>query len=126
MTFRKIILTVTTLVVTVFYYRVDPSQADYLPQCTIRKLFGIYCWGCGGQSAFHHFLHLNLSEAFRSNLLLFPVLLIGLAVYTGEMTGKREKIYKMFRNKFLGIFLVILIIVFTVLRNFLPAGTLIQ
>jgi Protein of unknown function (DUF2752) len=114
--FRKIILTVTALAFTVFYFYHDPSARAFGPPCLIHQTTGWYCWGCGGQRAFHALLKGDFSMAFQNNLLIFLVLPIMGIMLASELLD-RPKLLFILRNRYFVVGLVIFVIGFTILRN---------
>jgi Protein of unknown function (DUF2752) len=114
--FRKTVLTVTALALTVFYFYVDPAVHSFGPPCLVRHTTGWYCWGCGGQRAFHALLHGQFATAFRDNLLVYPVMLVaGLFLYS-ELSDTPQ-VRHWLRNRYVAAVFLTAFIVFTVLRN---------
>ena len=65
------------LVVAAILFQFNPVQHAFYPQCTLHRVTGLNCPGCGGLRAMHHLLHGELATAFRFNpfvLLALPVL----------------------------------------------------
>ena len=54
-----------------FYYRFDPEQTVWMPQCLFHRLTGWNCPACGAQRAFYHLLHGHFVAAFRFNPFMF-------------------------------------------------------
>lgn len=52
----------------------DPSESEYFPQCSMKKLTGWECPGCGIQRAAHAMLHGRPGEAFAYNPFAFLAL----------------------------------------------------
>jgi hypothetical protein len=121
---RVFILTVAAMAVTVFYFYTDPTTSKYTLQCSIRQVWGIHCWGCGGQSAFHNVLHGNWLIALKQNALVFPFILLFALIYSGEVIGKSEIVYQTLRKRLMWISVLLLIIFFTIARNLYPYGLL--
>jgi hypothetical protein len=114
--FNTVIWIVVILFITAFYFFYSPSRNRFLPNCPLLKLTGFYCPGCGGQRAFHAFLHGNFTEAFHDNLLIFLIIPIILYKILLELNGSLQKDVFMLRSKWIWIFLSFLIL-FTILRN---------
>jgi len=72
-----------------FFY--DPAKHSLYPQCTLKKLTGLDCPGCGGLRATHQLLHGNIRAAFALNPLLFlvaPVIAWWLAAEAARHRGR--------------------------------------
>jgi hypothetical protein len=70
----------TLLVLSIFavLFIFDPAQHAFYPGCTLYKLTGLYCPGCGGLRATHQLLHGQIFAAFHFNplfVLALPILL---------------------------------------------------
>ena len=50
-----------------------PAESWPGPGCLVRKHSGIHCPGCGGTRAAGHLVQGSWREAFRDNLLIYPV-----------------------------------------------------
>ena len=58
------------------FFRFNPNEHPFFPQCAFHTVSGLECPGCGGQRALHQLLHGNLGLALRQNalvILLLPV-----------------------------------------------------
>ncbi len=89
--------------------------------CIFYKYTGIYCTGCGVGRAAYDLMHFNIIEALGHNL-LFTILLPFIAVYAllwylAIITGKDILVRRFVISQKVGIALLVLIVVFTVLRN---------
>ncbi|WP_428656197.1 DUF2752 domain-containing protein [Runella sp.] len=113
---KKILLTVTALALTVFYFYADPAVRSFGPPCLVRHTTGLYCWGCGGQRAFHALLHGQFGNAFRNNLLVYPVILLAGLVLYAELFNAPQA-WQWIRNRYVTIISVTLFFVFTIVRN---------
>lgn len=112
----KIILAVIVCTITAYYYYY-PSLG-FLPnmQCMFNRATGLYCFGCGGQRAFHALLHGHIIGAAQNNLLVFVVLpLVGFKLYE-EFSGKKIFPKLFYSPKFI-VPLIVFIVGFVVLRN---------
>ena len=104
--------------VTVFF---NPAAHQFYPVCQFHRLTGLNCPSCGGTRALYALLHGNFSAALRNNALLVGGIFFlaarggwwGLKKVRGRSTGG------FFSAKLLWPLLVV-VLVFTVLRN-LPA-----
>ncbi|MCU0373474.1 MAG: DUF2752 domain-containing protein [Ignavibacteria bacterium] len=62
----------------------NPSIQKYYPDCIFNSVTGLQCPGCGGLRGTHSILHLNFSEAFFYNPLVFvstPVIIYVIIYY---------------------------------------------
>ena len=120
------VLLVFGIVGLLFIYLVKPGGDGIYPKCPTRIFMGLNCPGCGTLRAVHSLLHLNFKEAVKFNLLLvvlLPILIYGITVYLAEALFSK-KLPDVFNNRVFLWVIIVLIIVFTVLRNipFYPAG----
>ena len=87
--------------------------------CPIRSVLEMKCPGCGGTSAMKHLLKGDFQNAIASNVLfilsLFILFLYNLYFLIARFSNKSVKVVKINLN--LGISTLIVISVFTVLRN---------
>lgn len=116
-----IILAATTLVTAATFFFFNPATHQFYPICTLHKLTGLNCPGCGMTRAFYALLHGNFATALRDNA-LFVLMLAILAGRAGwfawaKMGGRATG--EFFPVKFLWPLLGVAV-VFAVLRN-LPA-----
>ncbi len=117
MDFKNICLTIVGLLIILFYYFYNPTDIKWLPPCIFHSITGFICPGCGGQRAFHELLHGNITKAFHNNLLIFVVMPMILLKITNELKGKVREIGTGTNICSQSIFLLLLIVVFTILRN---------
>ncbi|MBQ7384458.1 MAG: DUF2752 domain-containing protein [Clostridia bacterium] len=95
--------------------------AGRTPPCVFYELTGFYCAGCGAGRAFLALLHGELYAALRLQplmLLLLPF--IGyycLKRYIAFVFGRDVLPFPTVRGRFLGIFVLVLILSYWVLRN---------
>ena len=109
-------LTVMAIALTVFYFYHDPATRSFGPVCLIHHTTGWYCWGCGGQRAFHALLHGDFAGAFQNNLLIYLILpILGLVLY-GELSDDPRPLRSLRYRPFALTFLIF-VITFTVIRN---------
>jgi len=108
------------LLVSAFYYFVDPEKSGIGIPCTFKAVTGLNCVGCGGQRAFHFLLHGEFLKAARYNFLiyLFPFFLYLIYVIIKVYIFKEEKYLTgfMFSSQ-LGITVLIVVLTFMILRN---------
>lgn len=114
--FKKVILTVTAVALTVFYFYHNPWVRSFGPKCIIHQTTGWYCWGCGGQRAFHALLHGDFSKAFQNNLLVYFVIPLLLLVLYSELFDD-FRLFKYLRNRYFVICIILFFVSFTIIRN---------
>lgn len=76
--FRAAVIIFITAVSFITIYLFNPSEYTYFPPCYLKLLTGKLCPGCGGMRSIYHFMHGNLYEAMKYNLLLPLFLVFGL------------------------------------------------
>jgi hypothetical protein len=100
-------------------YLYDPTTAGFYPVCTVHRLTGLECPGCGSLRALHQLAHGNIVAAWHFNSLLIAVLPMGVWL------GLRETVRWVFGWSWPGIFnrpivgwtMVVATIVFGIVRN---------
>ena len=74
------------ILICTFYYCVDPASG-LMPGCSIRRITGHLCPGCGFQRALHAVLHGHIVEAWHYNAFVFfavPVAVFYLVAEAGR------------------------------------------
>lgn len=110
------------LIVLIYLYKTfNPADNIFFPKCPFRTLTGYKCPGCGSQRAIHSLLNLNITSAFKENLLLvisIPYLLIGFVFNTKKVKNDKIVLWRklLYGTNAIKIILV-LIILFWILRN---------
>ena len=104
------------------FYNLNPETQPIFPKCPFLVLTGYECPGCGTQRAIHQLLHLNIGAALKYNtfmLLALPYIL--LSVYMEYLGGKKRnvKLQKIFYGRYSAIVILIVILLYWVLRNFI-------
>lgn len=112
----KILLAVIILFITAFYFFFNPAKSKLGYQCIFNKITGFYCFGCGGQRAFHALLHGHFQTAFQDNLLIFIVLPLVFLKIVEELVDRKLMPKLVYSRIFLS-FMIIVISAFTILRN---------
>lgn len=113
-------LIMVSSIVLIFYYSTDPVHTHSGVPCTFKIVTGYNCSGCGGQRALHLLLHGEFLQALRYNFLIifFPffiyLLYVVIKVYILKENNHIPKF--MFSND-LGTIVLVIIILFTILRN---------
>jgi hypothetical protein len=115
------VLAFTTLGVGAVVFFFNPSQYSFYPICQFHALTGLNCPGCGGTRSLYALLHGKLALALKDNALF--ILLPPCAALRGAWLGMQKlagrPVSPFFPAQFLWPLLVI-IVLFTVLRN-IPA-----
>ena len=116
-----IIISIEILILVVGIIFANSKIVGYLPECWIYQNTGILCPGCGGTRCVINLLG-NLKEAFFSHMIFFLTiiyLLICNVIYIINL-NRKEKIAEWIYPKYwYSIIFVILLILYTILRNLL-------
>ncbi|MFN3851361.1 MAG: DUF2752 domain-containing protein [Spirosomataceae bacterium] len=112
----RIILAVVAFAITAFYFIVNPAKSHFTPVCILHKTTGFYCFGCGGQRAFHSLLHGRFGEALQNNLLIYLILPIVVIILISEIINDKKAIKTLQKPVFMWGF-IILLLAFMILRN---------
>ena len=110
-------LAVVGCVVALFLF--NPSDNGFYPQCTLKRLTGLSCPGCGALRATHQLLHGHVKTAFSLNplyVLILPYLLFILGQQLFSSVTGRKGIDFVMPQMALWLFVGVLC-VFAVLRN---------
>lgn len=103
------------------YDQYNPLDSILFPKCPIKTVTGLDCPGCGSQRALHYFLHGDIKTSFTQNPLLFfmlPYIVGGYYLHYHPSPSLRElKLRKTLYGYHAIYVLVILIVLFTILRN---------
>lgn len=104
-----------------YFVAVFVAKNITLPQCLTYKYFEIYCPGCGMTRSVIALLHGDILLSLRDNALIIFGILLLFALYLElvfKVFGKRLR-FPIHSNKFI-IGILILMGVYSVLRNFVP------
>lgn len=113
---RRLTMLVFAIAVVSYYFLNDPSTTHLGIPCLLREATGWYCWGCGGQRAFHQLLHGNFEAALKLNALVFPCsILFGYILYA-ELTEKPFP-YRFLRLRVVQIIAVSTMLIYTAWKN---------
>ena len=61
------------VLLTVFYYAIDPARNVWVPKCAFHTLTGFSCPACGSQRVLHALLHGRWQEALAFNWFLYQI-----------------------------------------------------
>jgi hypothetical protein len=92
-----------------------------LPTCPVYSLFHLYCPACGNTRSVYALLHGDLAESMRYNIIPMVLLLLSLFGYAELATysfGKR--IYLLPRNLSFYLLLILILVIYVIVRNFVP------
>lgn len=100
-------------------YNNSPLQSSIYPSCPVYSLAKLHCPGCGTARALHDLVHFRLLEAIDHNpmtIFFTPIIIYSIGAYfVREFFGKRlPEPFKRARSVRI---LLVVIIVFTILRN---------
>jgi hypothetical protein len=56
------------------------SIEDYMLPCLSKQLFGVECFGCGGQRSVHLLFHGEFIEAFKMYPAIYPLTILSLVI----------------------------------------------
>jgi hypothetical protein len=114
---------IAVTVVIYLYSNFDPSDYAFFPKCPVYTLTGYKCPGCGSQRAFYNLFQGNFLTAFGYNslmLILVPYILLGIYIeYIADLSGNGiQRLRNIFYGKWAILVLAVIIIAYTVLRNY--------
>ena len=115
-----------TIAASAYVWAVDPNVPGHYPLCPTRALLGLDCAGCGGLRGMHDLLHGNVASALDHNVLLVVILPAAVAgwvlwarrSWTGLSPPVSRRAFQ-WRTR-AAIAAVVLLLVFGVVRNFVP------
>ena len=99
----------------IIYYLLNKKIGIGIP-CVFHELTGLYCPGCGITRLLFSLLELNFYQAFRSNPLVFILLMLSILYLILKLILKRFNINLTIPN-YIYYFLLIIVILFGILRN---------
>ena len=109
-----------------YVWAVDPNAPGHYPLCPTRALLGLDCPGCGGLRGMHDLLHGNVGGALDHNValaVLIPAAVImwgawARRAWTGRIPPVSRRTFR-WRTR-AAIAALVLLLVFGVVRNFVP------
>lgn len=96
--------------------------ADHVVFCVFYETTGYYCMGCGGTRSMMALLHGDIARAFHNNPAA-PVLLVSALLLYAEKAAAvfGKKIRLLPRSLALWLTLLVILAVWNIIRNFVPA-----
>ncbi len=112
------------IVALVLVYKLfNPVNSLYFPKCPVKVLTGLDCPGCGSQRAIHYLLNLDVVQAFKMNALLVLAIPYVITNFVFDLVKEPGPKLQKWRKRLFGekaiYFILIVITVYTVLRNIL-------
>lgn len=103
----------------IFYFFINPKEVNFLPECPLYTITGIYCPGCGSQRATNQLLNFNIFGVLRQNVLYLISLLIIIyhLIVTGINAIFKKQIYNYIYHPKTPLVILGFIIIFWILRN---------
>lgn len=118
---NAILIIIPLIVVFVFYNYYAISGSQWSVQCSFHDITGWLCPGCGGQRAFYHLLHGDISTALHHNLLILVILpfLIYAYVVLGQIYLVGNKKFEKYLNlkAWYAYAFLLALVLFFILRN---------
>jgi hypothetical protein len=96
----------------------NPSVHKYYPDCIFKVITGLQCPGCGGLRGTHEIMHLNFTEAFSYNPLVFistPVIIYVIIYFALSLFG--IKMPKLTLTPVLATLISVIVLLFWIYRN---------
>lgn len=103
----------------IFYFFINPQEANFLPECPLHATTGFYCPGCGSQRATHQLLNFNIFGVLQQNVLyLISLWILGYhLIITGINTIFKKQLYNYIYHPKTPLVILVFIIIFWILRN---------
>lgn len=108
------------ILLSLFYFAVDPEMSRAMPQCVFHRLTGLDCPGCGSQRMIHSLLHADVAAAWKHNPFLMcmtPVILI--YIWLEFFPDKTPRLFRAFHSTMMISAIGVAIIIWGILRNIL-------
>lgn len=109
------------LLVLLIYIILKTDLINLIPECFIRKNFGILCPSCGGTRMVFSIMNFKFIEAFKYNPVLFLILLyLGVInfIYIINSFRKKEILTFIYPKKpIFWVIFVFFLLIFTIIRN---------
>ena len=117
---------IAAIVGSIYLRAVDPNVPGHYPGCPSQSLLGVDCPGCGGMRGTYDLLHGDLAGMVDDNILLvlaIPLAVVAFAVWAyRSWTGRKPPvdIARQTRQTRMWVWVLIGVLVFGVIRNFVP------
>lgn len=102
------------------YFFYTPAPGSFHPKCPVFLVSGLHCPGCGSQRAFAAMIHGAFIEAASYNLLfvlMLPFIAWSAFVFSWNAFSKTQLRQRIFHRQWFVWSLLVVVILFTVLRN---------
>jgi hypothetical protein len=118
-TLITIIAIVAIAFVLIFFFCFNPSETAFFPKCPIYSFTGFYCSGCGSQRAIHQFLHGNILEGLKYNVLVLLLAVVILYDWLVKLIDVlfNKKITNLLHNPKTTYLILLIVVLFGILRN---------
>lgn len=111
------------LLVLLIYIIANTNLISLMPKCLIKENLGILCPSCGSTRMVYSFMHFNFKDAFMYNpvmfLFLIYILIVNLVFIINAFRKKEDEILTFLypKNAWYWVVFVIILIIYTVIRN---------
>lgn len=114
-----ILIAIALFFVVLLYFSYNPSESNIFPKCPFYSFTGLYCPGCGSQRAIHQFLHGNIFEGLKHNLLILLLLTVLIYDWSVILFNKYSKnnIKNILHDSKTAFSILIIILLFWIIRN---------
>lgn len=117
-----IIFVLLSVAVVFVYFKYNPTESRWFPQCFIKTLTGWSCPSCGVQRALHSLLHGNWREALSYNyffVISIPYTILICMAYGLRRMKRAGNVSDMFEHRSLAMIYVFCFFAWFIMRNIL-------
>ncbi len=117
-----LIIGVEILFILILYGFVNSTYIELVPKCWVYKATSFFCPACGGTKCVMFLVKGNLLEAFFSHIIFFIGILYLLmvnVVYLINLNRKKKIAEFIYPKTWYGVVFIILLIIYTIVRNLL-------
>lgn len=117
--FRAAVIILVTAVCVFTIYLLNPKEYTYFPPCYLHLITGQLCPGCGGMRSLHQFMHGNLYEALKYNLLLILFVPFGMYYLLSQFSILifNKSFPDLISSKYVFYPILVIMLVYWVVRN---------
>ena len=115
---RIILIEIVSIII--LYFFINSNYIKLIPSCWIYNTTNLYCPSCGGTRCIQNIFQMNFIEAFYSNMVMFLgilYLVVVNVVYIFNIKKDKPKLTWIYPKWWYAIIFVILLIIYTILRN---------